>query len=76
MTCNDECPQLRSGSNRAHCGACHLTFSGFTSFDLHRRGGTCDAEGHGLVEKGGVWRRPVDARQKIRIRAFHAERKD
>lgn len=53
MSCTPECHKPHG--RQAHCGACHRTFSVVSNFDLHRRGGTCDAEGRGLTEKNGVW---------------------
>jgi hypothetical protein len=35
------CGARWTGLTRAHCSGCHLTFSGITAFDLHRRGGGC-----------------------------------
>ena len=36
------CGTRWSGSNTAHCAACHrYTFSGIGGFDLHRKGGVC-----------------------------------
>jgi len=37
--CTKSCPALLpEGSNYCHCTDCHLTFSGESSFDKHRRG--------------------------------------
>jgi hypothetical protein len=37
--CTIKCPQLLpEGSSYAHCTSCHLTFSGETAFDKHRKG--------------------------------------
>ena len=43
----------------AHCGGCHATFSGITTFDAHRRGGTCLAPADvGLELRNGAFRGP------------------
>lgn len=41
-----------SGLSAAHCASCHVTFTGVTAFDRHRRAGRCliPAEA-GLVAK-------------------------
>lgn len=61
------CASRWSGTQRAHCSACHLTFSSASAFDRHR---TPDGE-HGhcldpitltgsslLVRRNGVWSWP------------------
>ena len=53
-----------AGSGTAHCPTCHRTFSGVTTFDVHRRGGAChDPAGVGLELLTGraydVWGRPA-----------------
>jgi hypothetical protein len=35
------CRTRWAGSTTSHCGACHTTFNGITTFDVHRRGGFC-----------------------------------
>jgi hypothetical protein len=40
------CGTRWAGSNTAHCGACHDTFSGVSTFDRHRRDGRCIAPYH------------------------------
>lgn len=57
------CGARWTGSQRSHCGGCHLTFSSLTSFEMHRRGLRCNApESVGLVtretEFGAVWGKP------------------
>lgn len=50
ITCSKGCKW--SGLSRAHCGSCHTTFGGVTSFDRHRRGGMCvKPEDIGLIAK-------------------------
>lgn len=45
------------GVSRCHCAGCHETFSGATSFTLHRRHGLClDPWSVGLTDAGGIWR--------------------
>lgn len=45
------CDNRWGGMNTAHCAACHLTFTGITAFDAHRRGGVCAVPAEvGLVE--------------------------
>lgn len=36
-----ECGATWGGLNTCHCASCHLTFTGVTAFDLHRRTGRC-----------------------------------
>lgn len=45
------CGARWSGSNTAHCGACHrYTFTGIGAFDAHRKGRHCNPPGDvGLV---------------------------
>lgn len=51
-----ECPRCEAkwgGMNTAHCCACHLTFTGITAFDAHRKGGHClSPKAAGLVKTG------------------------
>lgn len=56
MSCNENCPKL--GVTRlCHCGACHRTFSGVSTFDMHRFRGVCyePTERFQMTLKGGVW---------------------
>lgn len=51
------CGARWTGRGRAHCAACHATFSTASAFDRHRRGGAClDPAAVGLVRAGAVWR--------------------
>ena len=56
--CNPRCqPPTPS---QAHCGTCHCTFGGVTSFDRHRRNGVClDPVALGLRKIKGIWREPA-----------------
>ncbi|WP_431839714.1 hypothetical protein [Gordonia hongkongensis] len=69
-----------SGLNECHCGACHLTFSGVTAFDRHRRGRVCnDPSVFGLVLDSDVWRYPgTDPRwsQSLPPRQIHGQLND
>lgn len=59
-----QCGATWGGYSRCHCAACHLTFSGITYFDAHRRNGLCLAptsikkkDGAPLMrEQDGIWR--------------------
>jgi len=47
--------------SQALCPTCCRLFGGVTGFDMHRVNGHCvDPSPLGMVEQGGVWRRPVD----------------
>lgn len=35
------CESRWAGNSTCHCGSCHVTFSGVTTFDRHRRNGQC-----------------------------------
>lgn len=35
------CDSRWSGNQTCHCGVCHLTFSGVSTFDAHRQPGHC-----------------------------------
>lgn len=35
------CEKRWSGGLTAHCGSCHLTFTGVRNFDAHRKDGKC-----------------------------------
>jgi hypothetical protein len=48
------CGKRWSGSLTCHCPTCHLTFSGVTHFDRHRRNGQClDPADIGLIVMAG-----------------------
>lgn len=61
--CNG-CALRWAGANTAHCSSCHRTFSGITTFDQHRRGGSCtDPAGVGLELSSRsyeCWANPAD----------------
>lgn len=40
-TCK-QCGKSWGGMNTCHCTGCHLTFTGITAFDAHRKGGICN----------------------------------
>lgn len=53
------CDHRWAGVSRAHCAACHRTFSGVTTFDEHRKGNRgCvnPAQIDGLLFRDGLWR--------------------
>lgn len=58
------CDQRWTGMAPCHCSACHLTWSGITLFDRHRRGGACltpdevITQGQELIHRDGIWRQP------------------
>lgn len=59
ITCG-RCDSSWTGVNRCHCAGekgCHVTFSGLTYFDQHRKNGNCATpESLGLHDNGnGVW---------------------
>lgn len=75
FTCGG-CPSTWTGTSRAHCSACHRTFSGVHLFDAHRRNGRClhpayvtDQRGERLMyQRGGLWRgRELSSEDKRRI---------
>lgn len=43
---NCQCGARWAGANTSHCGNCHDTFSGVSTFDRHRRDGRCVAPYH------------------------------
>lgn len=51
MACTSQCRKPRG--RQAHCGVCHLTFSGVRPFDDHRFRGQCRMGT--LTQKNGVW---------------------
>lgn len=71
MSCISTC--VRPSPSQAHCAAgnCHRTFGSVSAFDRHRRGGEClHPEEVGLQERNGVWRAPLDERQRARLAAL------
>lgn len=46
------CDKTWTGTNMAHCGACHHTFSSVALFDLHRQGMRCTEPATLRFEKG------------------------
>jgi hypothetical protein len=53
--CNG-CDKTWGGLLTAHCSACHITFTGITAFDKHRRRRKClTPESIGLVLKDRVY---------------------
>lgn len=67
--CRDtcRCPSL----SQAHCSVCHVTFGGVSLFDDHRKAGECvEPASLGMVERDGIWRRPIDDADLERVRAF------
>lgn len=67
------CGAWWTGNERSHCGGCHETFSSLTSFEIHRKGLTCnEPTSVGLVARtakfGTVWgQRGPDAETAARI---------
>lgn len=60
LTCGG-CPSRWSGLGRAHCSACHLTFTGVSAFDRHRSSeGTCllPTDLGMVLRNGGLWGAP------------------
>jgi hypothetical protein len=54
MTVCTKCAAEWGGMNTCHCSGCHLTFTGLTAFDAHRRGGECrpaDSVGLSLTKR-------------------------
>lgn len=61
LTCGG-CPSTWTGLSRAHCSACHLTFTGVSAFDRHRGAdGECLLPPNlGMVlREGGIWGAPA-----------------
>lgn len=57
------CPHKWQGTQACHCPTCHYTFSGESTFKLHRSGGMClDPRAVGLVPVVGrtslIWGTP------------------
>lgn len=65
--CGPSC--VRPTPAQAHCAAeCHLTFGGVSGFDAHRRNGECvDPATLGMVERDGIWRKPMSAEAAARF---------
>lgn len=54
MACNPDC--RKANGRQCHCSVCHRTFTGISTFDQHRVGGTCViGPRRVLSEKDGVW---------------------
>lgn len=58
------CGQWWTGTERSHCGGCHLTFTSLTSFERHRKGLHCNNPADvGLVPRdkpyGQLWGLPA-----------------
>jgi len=67
MACSGGCGAVSPA--QAHCGSCHRTFGGVGNFDRHRVGGQClSPEGLGLTRERGVWREPMTAEARNRLR--------
>lgn len=60
LTCGG-CPSRWSGLGRAHCSACHLTFTGVSAFDRHRSDGGCllPTDLGMVLRDGGIWGAPA-----------------
>lgn len=61
-SCNG-CQEMWTGSQAAHCAACHRTFCGLALFDAHRmlngaHGGCRDPGERIAVFRDGMWRTP------------------
>lgn len=67
--CQTTC--VRPSPAQAHCTVCHRTFGSVKSgFDKHRSDGAClDPATLGMVERGGIWRTPMDPEATARLRA-------
>jgi hypothetical protein len=75
-----------TGLSRAHCGACHRTFSGVTYFDRHRsvageHGGCLDpagltdsAGGPAMVLRDGLWAGPEMTDEEKQAAGFTSSR--
>lgn len=77
------CDVKWTGASTCHCGACHLTFTGLSAFDTHRKDFTCRHPAVvGLVthERGGkefkyeAWGRPGDDQNSHRFAKYREER--
>lgn len=71
MTCTPTC--VAPTPNQAHCGSgCHVTWSGVTGFDRHRRDGRCltpDEIGY-VVDSRGVYRAPITDAKRAQLAAL------
>lgn len=68
------CQARWAGMSTAHCATCHLTFTGPSAFDTHRRGGECTTPGDaGLIahQRAGylAFGRPGDDTNTARLAA-------
>lgn len=45
MTTCGQCKAEWGGMNTAHCAGCHVTYTGITAFDAHRKGSKCNTPG-------------------------------
>lgn len=58
------------------CGACRRVFGGVAGFDAHRRNGTCVHPVElGMVERDGVWRKPMTQAARERLNDIDSVRK-
>jgi hypothetical protein len=69
-----QCKQWWTGEQRSHCGACHITLSSLTAFEIHRRGLRCNPpETVGLVARqakfGTYWGQPGPDPDRAELRA-------
>jgi hypothetical protein len=71
------CPRCSTiTGSQFHCGQCHQTFGGLRAFDRHRNGPIddrhcTDGADLGLVDRGGIWREPIDPKSLTRITGGH-----
>lgn len=70
MTCAPTC--IQPSPAQAHCGACHITWSGITGFDQHRRDGQClTPESIGYTrDPRGVYRAPITDERRQQLAAL------
>ena len=59
-----QCKRWWTGEERSHCGGCHITLSGLTAFERHRKGMRCNPpEEVGLAPRekpyGVLWGLPA-----------------
>lgn len=65
----------RPTPSQAHCTVCHRTFGGIRGFDQHRSHGNClPPEALGMVERGGIWRTPMEEGVAERLRGARDQR--
>jgi hypothetical protein len=76
MPCQTTCVQ--PSPSQAHCAVCHLTWSGVSGFDRHRRNGRCLAPPEiGYADDGrGVFRAPPTEAGRKRFEAIRAAHTD